>query len=176
MDGGRQGRSRDAQAHVHPPGQSGHRGTVDAKGRLLPQAQADKQHLGQARICKCTTLFPSSIVLYLSHRRPRPPSNYNFTSMSPSPRLRIRPPILGHTHADQSTIGERRRRRHFVNSSSFATVLHTENLLSRPPALSLSLSQCVCSCVVFRDLYLDLSAAVAVEGNCFCPGTERETT
>ena len=40
MDSSREGRPRDAEADVHPPGQSGQWGAVDAEGCLLPQAQA----------------------------------------------------------------------------------------------------------------------------------------
>ena len=57
MDRGREGGPRDAKEDVHPPGQSGHRGAVDAEGGLLPQAQADQQPVGQARLgglCKIT--------------------------------------------------------------------------------------------------------------------------
>ena len=59
MDCGRQGGPRDAQADVHPSGQSGHRRAVDAEGCLLPQAQAHQQHLGQARPGKL------SLIIYL---------------------------------------------------------------------------------------------------------------
>ena len=45
MDRGGEGGPRDAEADVHPPGQSGQRGAVDAEGCLLPQAQAHQQHL-----------------------------------------------------------------------------------------------------------------------------------
>ena len=40
VDCGGEGGPRDAQADVHPPGQSRHGGAVDAEGCLLPQAQA----------------------------------------------------------------------------------------------------------------------------------------
>ena len=46
------GGPRDAQAPVHPPGLARHGRAVDAKGRVLPQAQAHQQPLGQAWICK----------------------------------------------------------------------------------------------------------------------------
>jgi hypothetical protein len=48
-----QGRPRDAQEDVHPPGQPNDGRAVDAKSRLLPQAKADKQHHGQARTGEC---------------------------------------------------------------------------------------------------------------------------
>ena len=57
MDRGWKGGPRDAKEDVHPPGQPGHRGAVDAEGGLLPQAQADQQPVGQARLgglCKIT--------------------------------------------------------------------------------------------------------------------------
>ena len=57
MDRGREGGPRDAKEDVHPPGQPSHRGAVDAEGGLLPQAQADQQPVGQARLgglCKIT--------------------------------------------------------------------------------------------------------------------------
>lgn len=44
MDGGWESRSRDAQAHVHPPRLAFDRGTVDAESRLIPQAETDEQH------------------------------------------------------------------------------------------------------------------------------------
>ena len=52
MDGGWQSRSGDAQADVHPPGQSGDWRAVDAESRLVPQAQVDQQHFRQARLRK----------------------------------------------------------------------------------------------------------------------------
>ena len=57
MDRGGEGGSRDAEADVHPPRQPGHRRAVDAEDRLLPQAEADQQPVGQARLgglCKIT--------------------------------------------------------------------------------------------------------------------------
>lgn len=50
--GGWKGRSGDAEAHVHPPRQSGHRRSLDAEGRQLSQTQADQQHLRQTRLCE----------------------------------------------------------------------------------------------------------------------------
>lgn len=58
MDGGGQGGPGDAETDVHPPGQPVDRRTMDAKSRVLPQAQADQQHLRQARICKYCTSRP----------------------------------------------------------------------------------------------------------------------
>ena len=49
MDRGREGGPRDAKEDVHPPGQPHNWRAVDAEGGLLPQAEADQQHLGQAR-------------------------------------------------------------------------------------------------------------------------------
>ena len=57
MDGCGQGRPRDAKENVYSPRQPGHRGAVDAEGGLLPQAEADQQPVGQARLgglCKIT--------------------------------------------------------------------------------------------------------------------------
>ena len=57
MDRGREGGPRDAKEDVHPPGQPHNGGAVDAEGGLLPQAQADQQPVGQARLgglCKIT--------------------------------------------------------------------------------------------------------------------------
>ena len=57
MDRGREGRPRDAEEDVHPPGQPGDRGAVDAEGGLLPQAEAHQQPVGQAwlgGLCKIT--------------------------------------------------------------------------------------------------------------------------
>ena len=58
MDGGGQGGPRNAQKDVHPPGQPVHGGAVDAEGGVVPQAQADEQHLRQARIRKYFLSFP----------------------------------------------------------------------------------------------------------------------
>ena len=49
VDRGWEGGPRDAEEDVHPPGQPHNGGAVDAEGGLLPQAEADQQHLGQAR-------------------------------------------------------------------------------------------------------------------------------
>ena len=49
VDRCREGGPRDAKEDVHPPGQPHNGGAVDAEGGLLPQAQADQQHLRQAR-------------------------------------------------------------------------------------------------------------------------------
>lgn len=58
MDGGGKGGPGDAEEDVHTPRQSVDGGTVDAEGGVVPQAQADQQHLGQARLCKyCTSFF-----------------------------------------------------------------------------------------------------------------------
>ena len=57
MDRGREGRPRDAEEDVHPPGQPHNGGAVDAEGGLLPQAEADQQPVRQARLgglCKIT--------------------------------------------------------------------------------------------------------------------------
>ena len=57
MDGGWEGGPWDAKTDVHPPWQPGHGGAVDAEGGLLPQAEADQQPVGQARLgglCKIT--------------------------------------------------------------------------------------------------------------------------
>ena len=56
MDSGGQGRPGDAQEDVHPSRQPRHGRTVDAEGRLLPQAQAHQQHLRQTRTGKQTLL------------------------------------------------------------------------------------------------------------------------
>lgn len=59
MDGGGQGGPRDAQTHVHPPGQSGYWRAVDVESGQLPQAETNQQHIRQAWICKFSpkTLF-----------------------------------------------------------------------------------------------------------------------
>ena len=57
VDRGWEGGPRDAEEDVHPPGQPGHWGAVDAEGGLLPQAEADQQPVRQARLgglCKIT--------------------------------------------------------------------------------------------------------------------------
>jgi hypothetical protein len=59
VDGGGEGRPRDAQEDVHPPRQPVDGRAVDAEGRLLPQAQAHQQHLGQARLCEYLLRFSS---------------------------------------------------------------------------------------------------------------------
>ncbi len=56
MDGGRKGRSGNAETDVHPPRLSGLRRAMDAEGRLLPQAQAVQQHIRQAWLCKYNSL------------------------------------------------------------------------------------------------------------------------
>lgn len=50
MDGSRQGGPGDAQEDVHPPRLAVDGRAVDAKGRLLPQAEVDQQHQRQTRI------------------------------------------------------------------------------------------------------------------------------
>jgi hypothetical protein len=67
VDGCRKGRSGDAEANVHSPGQSGFRRAMDAEGRLLPQAQALQQHLRQARICKSILYFQGRVVKHNSN-------------------------------------------------------------------------------------------------------------
>ena len=57
MDGGRESRSRDAKANVHPPRLAFHGGTMDAESRLVSQVETDQQHFGQTRICKSLVLF-----------------------------------------------------------------------------------------------------------------------
>lgn len=52
LDGGGQGRPRNAKEDVHSPGQSSYWRAVDVKSRQFPQTQTDKQHLRQAWICK----------------------------------------------------------------------------------------------------------------------------
>ena len=56
MDGGRKGRSGNAETDVHPPGLSCLRRAVDAEGGLLPQAQVVQQHIRQAWLCKYNSL------------------------------------------------------------------------------------------------------------------------
>jgi hypothetical protein len=65
VDGGGEGRPRDAQEDVHPPRQPVDGRAVDAEGRLLPQAQAHQQHLGQARLCEYLLRFSSCFFLLL---------------------------------------------------------------------------------------------------------------
>ena len=67
VDGGGQGGPRDAEAAVHPPGLAIHRGAVDAEDGVVPQAEADQQHLRQTRICKyppCKSNLPASHAHY----------------------------------------------------------------------------------------------------------------
>ena len=92
MDGRWQSRSWDAQADVHPPGQPGHRGAVDAKSCLLPQAETNKQSFGQAGICqrKNLSLFkpshPDTPLANLSFYRP---FSIRCTSTSPGSILSV---------------------------------------------------------------------------------------
>lgn len=52
MDGGWESRPRDAQTHLHPPGQPGYGAAVDVQSGDLHQAEADQQPSRHARICK----------------------------------------------------------------------------------------------------------------------------
>jgi hypothetical protein len=61
MDGFRKGRPGNAKAHVHTSGFAIDRGAVDEQSYIFPQAEVDKQHIRQARICEysliCCTIL-----------------------------------------------------------------------------------------------------------------------